>query len=58
VSKADLQPGDILVFNGAGHVGIYVGHGQLIDALHTGLPIELVPFSGWYQQVYDGAVRP
>jgi peptidoglycan DL-endopeptidase CwlO len=58
VSQANLQPGDILVFNGAGHVGIYVGHGKLIDALHSGLPVELVPFSGWYQQVYDGAVRP
>ena len=36
VSTADLQPGDILVFNGAGHVGIYVGNNQLIDAPQTG----------------------
>jgi peptidoglycan DL-endopeptidase CwlO len=58
VSEADMQPGDIMVFNGAGHVGIYVGKGMLIDAPHTGLDVELVAFSGWYQQTFDGAVRP
>lgn len=30
VSKADLQPGDILCFDG--HVGIYLGNGSMIDA--------------------------
>lgn len=58
VSTSSLQPGDILVFNGAGHVGIYVGNGQLIDAAHTGVPVELVAFSGWYVSTLDGAVRP
>jgi cell wall-associated NlpC family hydrolase len=53
-----LEPGDIMVFNGAGHVGIYVGNNELIDAAHTGVPIELVAFSGWYQSTYNGAVRP
>jgi cell wall-associated NlpC family hydrolase len=55
---SSLQPGDIMVFNGAGHVGIYVGNNELIDAPHTGLSVELVAFSGWYQSTYDGAVRP
>src|SRR4029077_3686305 len=58
VALADIMPGDILVFNGEGHVGLYVGHGMLIDALHTGVPVELVPFSGWYTQTFDGALRP
>jgi cell wall-associated NlpC family hydrolase len=58
VSTANMQPGDIMVFNGAGHVGIYVGHGQLIDAPHSGANVELVAFSGWYQSTFDGAVRP
>ncbi len=58
VSEADMEPGDIMVFNGAGHVGIYVGHGELIDAPHTGADVELVPFQGWYQETFDGAVRP
>jgi peptidoglycan DL-endopeptidase CwlO len=55
---SSLQPGEIMVFNGAGHVGIYVGNNELIDAPHTGLDVELVAFSGWYQSTYDGAVRP
>jgi peptidoglycan DL-endopeptidase CwlO len=53
-----LEPGDIMVFNGAGHVGIYVGNNELIDAPHSGLDVELVSFTGWYQQTYDGAVQP
>jgi peptidoglycan DL-endopeptidase CwlO len=53
-----LQPGDIMVFNGAGHVGIYVGNNQLIDAPVPGQVVQLVSFSGWYQSTYDGAVRP
>jgi cell wall-associated NlpC family hydrolase len=55
---SSLQPGDIMVFNGAGHVGIYIGNNQLIDAPHTGLDVEIVAFTGWYQSTYDGAVRP
>ncbi len=58
VSVSELQPGDILEFNGDGHVAIYVGGGMLIDALHSGVPVEKVPFSGWYQQTFSGAVRP
>ena len=55
---SSLQPGDIMVFNGAGHVGIYVGNNQLIDAPVPGASVELVAFNGWYQSTYDGAVRP
>jgi cell wall-associated NlpC family hydrolase len=58
VSTSDLQPGDILVFAGAGHVGIYVGGGMMIDAPHTGLDVEKVALSGWYSSELDGAVRP
>ena len=58
VSLSNLQPGDILVFNGAGHVGIYVGNNKLIDAPHTGLDVEEVSFTGWYRTTLDGAVRP
>ena len=33
VSKADLQPGDLVFFySGPGHVGIYVGGGMIVDA--------------------------
>jgi cell wall-associated NlpC family hydrolase len=55
---SSLSPGDIMVFNGAGHVGIYVGNNELIDAPIPGQLVELVSFSGWYQSTYDGAVQP
>jgi cell wall-associated NlpC family hydrolase len=58
VSTANIQPGDIMIFNGGGHAAIYVGHNQLIDAPHSGASVELVAFSGWYQSTFDGAVRP
>jgi peptidoglycan DL-endopeptidase CwlO len=58
VSLSDLQPGDILVFNDAGHVGIYIGDNKLIDAPQTGMDVEIVAFSGWYRETVDGAVRP
>jgi peptidoglycan DL-endopeptidase CwlO len=58
VSTSDLQPGDILEFNGDSHVGIYVGGGDLIDAPQTGMDVEKVALSGWYAENLDGAVRP
>ena len=58
ISLSNLQPGDILVFNGTGHVGLYVGGNMLIDAPHSGLDVEEVAFSGWYRSTLDGAVRP
>ena len=30
------QPGDLVFFDGLGHVGIYIGGGQFIHAPHTG----------------------
>jgi cell wall-associated NlpC family hydrolase len=58
VSTSNLQPGDILVFNGASHVGIYVGNNKLIDAPQTGQDVQLISLSGWYASTLDGAVRP
>ena len=58
VSTSALEPGDILVFLGGAHVGMYVGGGYLIDAPHTGADVERVQLSGWYTQNLDAAVRP
>jgi peptidoglycan DL-endopeptidase CwlO len=58
VPESDLEPGDILEFLGDGHVGIYVGGGELIDAPQTGEDVQEVAFTGWYQENFDGAVRP
>ena len=36
VSQDQLQPGDLVFFDGLGHVGIYIGGGQFVHAPHTG----------------------
>jgi cell wall-associated NlpC family hydrolase len=58
VSPSNMQPGDILVMLGAGHVGIYVGHGEMIHAPQPGQNVQLVSTSGWVMQNLDGVVRP
>jgi cell wall-associated NlpC family hydrolase len=46
-SVADAQPGDLVFFEpsagGPGHVGIYIGNGQMIDAPHTGTDVRIQP---------------
>ncbi|MFC3437158.1 C40 family peptidase [Nocardia seriolae] len=39
VAFEDLQPGDIVVTNGGGHVGIYAGDGKLLNAVQSGTPV-------------------
>jgi peptidoglycan DL-endopeptidase CwlO len=58
VSVSSLEPGDLLLFDGEGHVGIYVGGNELIDAPIPGEYVEKVALAGWYEQNLDGAVRP
>lgn len=31
---SDPQPGDLVFFNGGSHVGVYIGNGQMVDALN------------------------
>jgi peptidoglycan DL-endopeptidase CwlO len=57
VSRDDLQPGDLVFFDGLGHVGIYVGGGQFIHAPHTGDVVKISSLSGWYAATYVGARR-
>jgi cell wall-associated NlpC family hydrolase len=38
-----------------GHVGIYIGNGQMIDAPYTGVDVRIDPA---FQSDYVGAVRP
>ena len=55
VARKDLQPGDIVFFNGLGHVGIYVGHGRFIHSPYTGDVVRIERVSG--HGTYDGARR-
>lgn len=36
ISRDELQPGDIVFYDGLGHNGIYIGDGEIIHAPHTG----------------------
>jgi len=47
VSQDQLKPGD-LVFTHAGHVGIYVGGGQMIHAPQTGDVVKVSPVYSFY----------
>jgi peptidoglycan DL-endopeptidase CwlO len=59
VSLSALEPGDLLIYNGEGHVAIYVGDGYIIDAPETGMDVERIPMNTpWYADSLDGAVRP
>lgn len=41
ISPADALPGDIVVLDGGGHVGIYLGGNQMIDAPYEGRVVEV-----------------
>ena len=58
VSKDQLEPGDLVFFDGLGHVGIYIGGGQFIHAPHTGDVVKISNLNdGWYAATYVGARR-
>jgi cell wall-associated NlpC family hydrolase len=55
VSEGDLQPGDLVFFDGLNHVGIYIGGGSIIHAPHTGTVVQISSLSGGGS--YYGAAR-
>jgi peptidoglycan DL-endopeptidase CwlO len=57
VSMSQLQPGDLVFFAGASHVGIYIGGGQFIHAPHTGDVVKISSLSGWYSSTFAGGRR-
>ncbi len=58
VPKDQLQPGDIVFFDGLGHVGIYIGGGEFVHAPHTGTVVQVSSLDdGSYAASYDGARR-
>jgi peptidoglycan DL-endopeptidase CwlO len=48
-------PGDLVFFNGLGHVGIYIGGGRFVDAPHTGSVVRIDSIANFGG--YDGARR-
>ncbi len=58
VSRDQLEPGDLVFFDGLGHVGIYIGAGQFVHAPHTGDVVKISSLSeSWYAATYVGARR-
>jgi len=58
VSRSALRPGDLVFFDGVGHVGMYVGGGRFIHAPHSGTSVQISSLSdSWYAATFDGARR-
>jgi cell wall-associated NlpC family hydrolase len=58
VTIGQLQPGDLVFFDGLDHVGIYLGNNQFINAPHTGAFVRIDTLDeGWYAKNYVGARR-
>jgi cell wall-associated NlpC family hydrolase len=57
VDRSQLQPGDLVFFNGLGHNGIYIGGGNFIHSPHTGDVVKISSISGWYSSTWVGARR-
>ena len=59
IAESAIQPGDLLFYNGIGHVAMYVGNGMIIDAPTQGQPVRELPMNeSWYASGFDGAARP
>jgi cell wall-associated NlpC family hydrolase len=58
VARNDLQPGDVVFFNGLGHSGIYIGRGRFVHSPHSGDVVKISRLAeGWYRTTYYGARR-
>ena len=42
VSESGMEAGDILFFEGLGHVGLYIGRGRMVHAPQSGRNVEVV----------------
>ena len=53
-----LQPGDIVFFDSLGHVGLYIGGGEFVNAPYTGAVVRVDSLSsGWALSNFSGARR-
>jgi cell wall-associated NlpC family hydrolase len=58
VPRSGLRPGDLVFFNGLGHVGIYLRGNRFIHASSSGGSVKISSLSGtWYGERYVGARR-
>ena len=57
VARSELQPGDLVFFDGLSHVGIYIGNGEMVHAPQTGDVVKITPLSQFPGSRYVGARR-
>jgi peptidoglycan DL-endopeptidase CwlO len=58
VDRGALQAGDLVFFNGLGHMGIYIGGDQFIHAPHSGDVVKISSLNdSWYARTWVGARR-
>jgi peptidoglycan DL-endopeptidase CwlO len=59
VPLSSIRPGDLLFYDGDGHVAMYVGSGMIVDAPQPGENVEEIPQNeSWYASNFDSAARP
>jgi len=46
IRETKIAPGDILFFEGLGHVGLYIGNGRMVHSPETGRNVEVVRLAG------------
>ncbi|MFW0791704.1 C40 family peptidase [Gordonia sp. CPCC 205333] len=47
VAYKDAKPGDVLIFNGGSHAGIYAGNGMFVHSSTEGVPVRKAPVKEW-----------
>jgi cell wall-associated NlpC family hydrolase len=57
VVRTKLRRGDLLFFEGLGHVGLYLGGGRMVHAPQSGRSVEVVRLAGNYAVRLVGARR-
>jgi cell wall-associated NlpC family hydrolase len=58
VPRDQLEPGDLVFFDGLGHVGLFIGGGEFVHAPHTGTVVQVSSLDGGsYAYSYVGARR-
>ena len=57
VSAKDRKPGDLVFFNGNGHVAIYMGKNKIVHAATSGRGVRIDRIGGWYSSTLTGYGR-
>lgn len=57
VSIGNVKPCDMVFFYNTGHVGMYIGNDQFIQAPHTGDVVKISTFSGYYKDNCNAVTR-